>query len=348
MERAKKMRGKRWLYGPLILVVTLVLIEWSVRLSLPLMFPVDAQSSWKNWMRFKIGTIPTYEGLPRYVLPTEHNRTHMQDFDGNWFSVHPPKGTLRIIGVGDSHLDYGRGLLESQCFNEKRPYPPKECLVFAAGGYDLADKEALILTRLLEYEPDVIILQLLDDDCHGCPRQTVWDFAPREPGKGGVGVLVALEKLNKFFYRQSSAYRVVWWVGWHAYWRFGNGDEGCPGIVQEEWRVACTKSVARIVDAVRENDIELVTVLSHPVRYDVDEYPRTEQERAFEQWFQGVSEVYGLSPVILREEFSGMDYTQLKADEWGHYNSEGYEVARRALYRELVERGMIPNGIEKE
>lgn len=117
---------------------------------------------------------------------------------GPAFEREKPTGVFRIICVGDSHT-FGHGVAEQESWPRAlaRALPERvdgrrvEVLNFGVGGYEGAQKVALIERRALAFDPDLILLQLYMNDssvghrnlAHG-PRGS-WLERLAQPGRGG-------------------------------------------------------------------------------------------------------------------------------------------------------------------
>lgn len=267
---------------------------------------------------------PTLDGKPQYT----------NQAIARWFSQYRRPGSVQIIGIGDSHM--AGGILPEPCFMADYPSPRRECSTLAVGGYNLADYEALF-EQVLRYNPDVVVIALLDNDCYFPP--TIWDLAPDHP-EGTIGTMLAmLETPIKLMYRVSYTYRFLWFAGSNV----GRSLKwiGLPPGESPLDLTRCTTHLTRMIEIAARENITLVTFLSHQSYADAETYPRNDAEQRFWRWFLDMNRTYNLSAVILRDAFRGIDPVDLQADLDGHYNEQGYEIARHALQQELVRRGII-------
>lgn len=325
----------RWCF---ILILSLIAFEVLLRISLPYIYASELFSDWIDEPNLIIKFMPTFEKPPQYIMPLRKNATHTHDQVPNkkmlspqWFTIQPEAGITRIVGLGDSHME--NGLLPKDCLIGENISSRQECLNFGVGGYNLEDKEAYLEKKVFAFGPDVIVLQVLDDDCGFKP--TIWDFERRDSGPLRW-LLPVLEVVNKVLYRVSYTHRLFWVkLMQHKY----DSVRSNPQYDQNLTR--CTEILHNFVQFAEQENITLVTILSHAVKYEIKDYPRDNAEKQFFNWFLKMNQTFNLSAVMLIDEFQGIDYKKLKSDEYGHFNDKGYKIARRALYRELVKRGII-------
>ncbi len=98
--------------------------------------------------------------------------TNSRGLRGPEHVVPKPRGTYRIVGLGDSVMfgwgcgqdDFYLRVLEKTLNAQSQPHPVYESINFAVPGYNTAMEAATFERKALEYEPDLVILQFINND----------------------------------------------------------------------------------------------------------------------------------------------------------------------------------------
>jgi hypothetical protein len=260
------------------------------------------------------------------------------------FKASPGPGIFRIIGIGDSHMEGygGYNLVYPLCdwLNNKTNSTKFECIDFGVGGYGLTDKRVLLSEKIVNYKPQFLIVQLLDDDCGSSVfvenASVVVDsrfpFYEISPGEIIPLSIPLSEAANKFLLKKSDFYRILSFL---VYKIRSGGQESTDTDISQE---ACENDILDINEIAKKHNISVLYVLSHAVKYNMADYPKYDYEKKFSDWFREMNIKYGLNTVFILDEFKPYNYSYLKADEQGHYNSIGYSLANKKIIAEVVKR----------
>jgi lysophospholipase L1-like esterase len=96
-------------------------------------------------------------------------RTNSRGMRGPDVEVRKPPGTLRIVGLGDSVM-FGWGVAEGESYMGLLAEaldggdPPVEVLNFAVPGYNTAMQVATFRSKVLTFEPDLVLLHVVNND----------------------------------------------------------------------------------------------------------------------------------------------------------------------------------------
>ncbi len=316
--------SRRWIAFIIGILLILLITEGYLR--------YHYANSHERGQDFITSYLPTRnEDFPSYVHPSSNNGSHI--FYGtnpiNIFSS-TSQGKVRVIGIGDSHMtgvsEQKWGMLPEDCYASYGiDYGVEtECINLGVGGYDISNKEKLLTSYALNWDPDIIILQLLEDDCTF--DKTIWQLAPEYPQGAIQHFLAFIEDVNIILYKASYIWRKVW-VRFML--KVRDPDSKIPKPYQIDDFQSCTLSLTRFVHTVRESNITLITVLSHNVMFD--ELWRGSKGK----WFLEMNSSLNLSALIIYDVFKDVPLNHLRADDNGHYNQQGYELVHQALSETL-------------
>ena len=274
---------------------------------------------------------------------------YSSDFHSREFRIEKGDDVFRIIGVGDSHLYEHDGndlttRLEQE-LNDLSTEKTFEVLNFGVGGYNLVQKKILLDERVKKYHPDLLLIQLLDDDCEieriFLPKSNV--AVENTPFfEVAYGLIIPLSiplpaKVNRELLRLSHFYRFLS-LRIHTLKKrvYKNENE------LEENLVRCEAALNEIIEAAEKINTKTLFFLSHAVRYDFSEYPKYPKEEKFTAWFDRVHKELNIEPVRLFDRIRDHDYRELKADDIGHYRAPAYRIANRQILDELLARRLVP------
>jgi lysophospholipase L1-like esterase len=118
---------------------------------------------------------------------TMHLVTNRHGFRGREWAIEKPAGTLRIVGLGDSVM-FGWGVDVEATYMarlerllvERQPTPSCEVINLAVGGYNTVQQVETLEQVGLALRPDVVIVNLVDNDANGIiytdVRPDAWAF----------------------------------------------------------------------------------------------------------------------------------------------------------------------------
>jgi hypothetical protein len=255
------------------------------------------------------------------------------------FKTNPGPGIFRIIGIGDGHMEGygGENLVYPLCdwLNNKTNSTKFECLDFGVGGYGLTDKRLLFSEKIINYKPQFVIVQLLDDDCnsYGLMRNAsiIADFPMYEVSAGeSIPFSIPLnEDVNKFLIKKSYLYRFLSILTFQLH----KGNHGTNEI-NASFRI-CEQNIHEIENIAKKHNISLLFVLSHTIRYNFLDYPKYAFEKEFSDWFQEINKTEKLHAVFLYDEFRSYNYSDLQGSEKGPLNLKGYALANKRIIEEF-------------
>jgi lysophospholipase L1-like esterase len=112
-----------------------------------------------------------FQPMTRYWVQYQMNR---HGFRGKDLAIPKPRGTRRIACLGDS-FTYGQGVQQEDVYcsvlermlNEPSPSHadgPAEVLNAGRCGYSTYEERAILDEYVVQYEPDLVVLQMLDND----------------------------------------------------------------------------------------------------------------------------------------------------------------------------------------
>ena len=276
---------------------------------------------------------------------------YSSDFHSREFRTEKGDHVFRIIGIGDSHLYEHDGndlttRLEQE-LNELTAGKTFEVLNFGVGGYNLVQKKILLDEKIKKYHPDLLLIQLLDDDCEieriFLPRSNV--AVENTPFfEVAYGLIIPLsiplpEKINRELVRLSHFYRFLS-LRIHTLKKKKRVYENEEAL--EENLVRCEAALSEIVEGAEKMDTKTLFFLSHAVRYDFSDYPKYPKEKKFTAWFDRAHKELNLEPMRLLDRIRDLDYRELKADDIGHSRAPAYRIANRQILEELLARRLVP------
>lgn len=168
---------------PASLVVAVVLVEVVLRLLAPVPFRRVTEPQFGFTSRLhRASDVPglEYELAPSLVFNHAGDgvqvTTNSHGMRGAEVSVAKPEGVVRIAAVGDS-FTFGQGVEDDETYphvleqvlNERAPDGRRyEVLNFGVPGYSTAEEAAVLRTKVLRFQPDLVILGyvLNDPDVH--------------------------------------------------------------------------------------------------------------------------------------------------------------------------------------
>jgi lysophospholipase L1-like esterase len=112
----------------------------------------------------KPGTRGTFQRQPLHI-----NSRGLRDHE---YSLEKPRGTFRIVGLGDSVM-FGWGVREEESYLavlERRlsslppPHPRFEVLNFAVPGYNTAIEVAVLRRKAVAFRPDAVVVHFVNND----------------------------------------------------------------------------------------------------------------------------------------------------------------------------------------
>jgi len=143
-----------------------------------------------------------------------------------------PPGTFRIAVIGDS-FTFGMGVELSETFHQAlaarlaAEYPQVEVLGFGVAGYQLWQHLELLRRRVLDYDPDVVVLALFLDDIektrapHGDPA---W-----QPHNPFAELLPAVQSPSRLWTLLGNLYRLL-----EVRYRYRRGVDYLQGIEERK------------------------------------------------------------------------------------------------------------------
>ncbi len=270
-------------------------------------------------------------GEPRVVL----QRINAQGFRGPQVSPAKPPGTFRIACLGDSHT-FGTGVgeletwpaqLQALCEGAGAAGRPVEVMNWGVSAYDTTREVILLRARVLEFDPDLVILQYHVNDVS--PRDQIgWKPGPQDAlyrwsdpaGKTWWTQLRKVSKLADWCLDRVHRYRSVRDEAGLSMEKYAADSPG--------WRAVCA-GLVNARDLLLERGIEFRLVL----------FPyllRTGEHLSSHRAFQQVSEYAaqeGIACLDGESVFAGLDLASLRVHAHdSHANGEAYGLFSRALF----------------
>lgn len=338
-------------YDIMTLVITTILIIIIAELTSRILLQKNKFTLEKDFGNISNKFIISFSKEMRYEIKTPlvpHGFEYDYNVKHKLFPIKKKENTFRIIGIGDSHMEgMSSNLVYPICeyLNNISKSKKYECLDFGVGGYDLDDKEAIFVNKIVNYNPDLVIFQLLDDDL-SYPRKILmpntqvlvdpnYDYVYF--GKSfAVPLSVPIPtKINIFLIKNSYFFR---FMSEKIYIYQNRNDQE---IMQYNYTKLYEQELYKIIRQSVKFNISIVFVLSHACRYNFEEYPKNYDEIKYNEWIHTMDEKYDLHTIYLFDIFREFDYQSLRVDEAGHYNQLGYNLAVRKIIKEIINRKLV-------
>jgi len=252
-------------------------------------------------------------------------------------SLEKPPGTLRVALVGDSiaaglNLAYERrfgSLLEAAlAADESIEADAVEVLNFAVSGYRSTQEARLVETVVVEFAPDLVVLQYCMNDAGSSYTPTIW-FQDLTPPRSHLVEAVA-RALGRSGDPRQSEFVPVYGPGYGQvdYWFDLYGPESAS------WR-SVVDSFARIQAAVAGRGTPVLLVI-FPFLLD-DTYP-ADIARPFHDQVRAAGAALGWEVLDLTETFAGHDPASLQvaADDIYHPNALGHALAAESIHQRIT------------
>ncbi|MFH1850160.1 MAG: SGNH/GDSL hydrolase family protein [archaeon] len=351
---------KRRLSDILLLILSLSLFLVLAELSTRAMGTYSANDLMLNrtmagqgWREYAPFDNPNLVYEPRHTQPDKPG--YATDYHSRAFRINKLPNTFRIIGIGDSHMQgwggYDLTAALERKLNNLSDNITFEVLNYGVGGYNLIQKKVLLDEKIKELHPDLLIIQILDNDCSGDrvylpgSQYTIesTDFYEVSYGVVIPFVIPLPDRMNRELIRYSHFYR-------YLSARLYTIKKKLSSNTEENWRdfLRTEVAMAEILEISDEINAKSVFFLSHQVKYELSDYPKYRDERISSGWLNSMDAQLNLSMVRLLPLIKGHDYRELKADEQGHYNRIGYEIATNAIFDALIQRKLVPVDTVKE
>ncbi len=270
---------------------------------------------------------------------------YVMDFFEKEFKLRKEPNIFRIIGLGDSHLESGAHLTDGleERLNQLNLTKKVEVLNFGVGAYNLVQKKILLDEKLKHYDPDIILLQILDDDCmderiflpdsHIAIENTPF-FEVQKDIIIPLSIPI-LSGINRELIRYSIFYRFI-------SIKYYNIKKKAISTNLTRNTARCDAAMTEIVDITADIESDILVYVSHTMSADFKNYPSEKWMKNFVDWVNTTEEKHNLSIVRLFDHIKELDYKDYKIDNHGHYNEEMYEIAVQLVIDGLIKDRLIP------
>lgn len=355
------MRKTPGLYKFLILISTLLLIFISMEIISKIIekkyfFDTKVYVQKAKPILHKVSDIPglSYELIADAKTDDGFYSINSKGIRDREFEIPKPSGVFRIIVLGDSvtfgteypvELTYPK-ILE-KLLNEKGS-PGRRYEVLNAGvcAYNAAQKFLLLKNKLLDYEPDMVILQFLNDDYYRnavvlpggkhSDEQDVFISMGEYFSSNFPKLLFLPYPIDRFLIRHSALYRVI---NKRLYDRLSN--EHPEQFPPQAYRFAANKDIK---DSMRVNKGVFDGFYRLSLKYNFQPclllVPELKDESRIDEWIKNdCPGEYGFYTIDLKEAFkaNGVQLKQLRIVPEGtcHLNDKGHEITAQIIKRRL-------------
>jgi lysophospholipase L1-like esterase len=300
----------------------------------------------------RISSIPglSYELIPYAVSDDGFFKINSHGIRDQEYAIPKPKGIYRIIILGDSvtfGTEYPIGqtypkLLEQKLNQQANPRLKYEVLNAGVCSYNAIQKFILLKNKLLDYQPDLVIFQFINDDYYrnavilpGCYNQSGHIFI-------NLGEYFALnfpwiipvpEKIDRFLKRYSALYRVINKTS-YDFLSLKNPDRYIP----QGYRYAGYNNLA---ESMKENkqvfqDFKKLAERKN-FQFVLMLVPELKNSDDMDIWIkQAGPKEFNFKTLDLFEQFKaqGVDLTALRITPQGtcHFNPAGHQITAEILF----------------
>ncbi|MBU1087656.1 MAG: hypothetical protein KKD05_09120 [Candidatus Omnitrophica bacterium] len=311
----------------------------------------------------KISKIPglSYELIPGANTENGFFKINSHGIRDKEYNIPKPKDVFRIIILGDSvtfgteypiEQTYAK-LLEQKLNKDQTANVKYEVLNAGVCAYNAVQKYILLKNKLIDYQPDLVIFQFLNDDYY---RNAVIVPDYDSPGNHmhiDMGEYFAInfpkimpinEKNDRFLMKHSAVYRLIN-KSIYDFMSFKNPDKYIP----QAYRYAGFNNLSESMRANKKifHDFKKLAV-EHNFKFMLMLVPELKNSDDLDPWIKqlGAKELdFKTLDLFSRFKLGGIDLTELRIIPQGncHFNLIGHQLTADILYSWLKDnQGIIP------